>query len=72
MDVAGSGVVILDIADGSSAAQVGLKKGDVIVAVNGEKVTTSRELDAALSRRARYWEITIKRGEEVFTAVLGG
>jgi len=72
MDVAGSGVVISDIADGSSAAQVGLKKGDVILAVNGEKVATSRELDAALSRRARYWEITIKRGEEVFTAVLGG
>jgi len=72
MDVSGAGVVILDIGEGSSAAQVGLKKGDVIVAVNGEKVGTSRELDAALSRRARYWEITIKRGEEVFTAVLGG
>lgn len=72
MDVAVSGVVIQDIGEGTTAGQVGLKKGDIILAVNGEKIGTSRELDTALSRRARYWEITIKRGEEVFTATLGG
>lgn len=40
------GVYITDVTEGSAAEKAGLGKGDVITAVDGEKVTTSEELNA--------------------------
>lgn len=66
------GVVLTEIEDPSIAAQVGLQKGDVIQAVNGEKVTSSRELERIARAGATTWRITIVRGGQTLTSVLGG
>jgi Do/DeqQ family serine protease len=66
------GVVISDIEEGSTAAEVNFQKGDVIVAVNGVKVQTTHDLQRAVSGRHNYWKLTIGRGGEVVTTVLGG
>jgi serine protease Do len=45
MGLAGrSGVLISDVSKGSPADKVGLKRGDVVVRINGEKVTTPGHL----------------------------
>ena len=43
------------------ARQVGLSEGDVILSVNRMPVPTTAELEVALSRQARNWEIEILR-----------
>jgi S1-C subfamily serine protease len=66
------GVIIAEIAENSSAAAVGLKKGDVILAVNDQKIDRTADLRAATSNRQAYWKLTVARGGQVFTTVLGG
>ena len=53
------GVVVPRVGDNSTAAQVGVQKGDVIVAVNGQKIATTRDLEKACAERARLWDLTI-------------
>jgi Do/DeqQ family serine protease len=66
------GVVVAAVGDGSTAAQVGVQKGDVIVAVNGQKIATTRDLEKACSERSRWWDLTIRRGAETIRTRLGG
>ncbi|VFU10019.1 Periplasmic serine endoprotease DegP-like [Methylocella tundrae] len=66
------GVVVSDIEDGSTAAAVNFQKGDVILSVNDVKVRTTRDLERAVSSRHEYWKLTIGRGGEVVTTMLGG
>ncbi|MBK9082904.1 MAG: DegQ family serine endoprotease [Rhizobiales bacterium] len=65
-------VVIADVEPGSPAADVGLQKGDGIVAVNDVKIGATRDLETATAERKRLWRITIERGGQVINAVLGG
>jgi Do/DeqQ family serine protease len=69
---AASGVVVTDIDEGSLAQQFNLQKGDVVIAVNDKKVTTTRELERATSGRPYYWKITLMRGGQILTTVVGG
>jgi Do/DeqQ family serine protease len=68
----GEGVVIVDIEDGSPAAAVNFQKGDIILAVNDVKIKTTRDLERAASGRSAYWKLTVARGGEVVTTVIGG
>jgi Do/DeqQ family serine protease len=72
VDADQSGVVITEIDENSTAARVGFRKGDVVVAVNGETVKTSKDLDTVLKARVRAWQLTITRGGQTFTTVIGG
>ena len=69
---ASDGVVVAAVADGSTAAQVGVQKGDVVVAVNGQRIGTTRDLEKACAERARWWDLTIQRGGETIRSQLGG
>ncbi len=66
------GVVIADVAEGTPAAEIGLQKGDVIVAVNGQKIATTRDLESASASRPRYWEMTINRAGQIINSRIGG
>ena len=66
------GVVVAAVADNSTAAQVGVQKGDIVVAVNGQKIETTRDLEKACAERARLWNLTIERGGETIRTRLGG
>lgn len=48
----GSGLLITSVVEGSPAARAGLKAGDVITAVDGEKIESSNDLSRALNRKA--------------------
>ncbi len=66
------GVIVAEVGEGSSAASVGIQKGDVVIAVNDQKVNSTADLRAATSARQYYWKLTIARGGQIFTTVLGG
>jgi Do/DeqQ family serine protease len=67
-----TGVVVTEIEDGSFAQQLNLQKGDVLISVNDRKVATTRELEQIVGARSYYWKITMARGGQVFTTVVGG
>jgi Do/DeqQ family serine protease len=66
------GVIVTDVAQGSTAAEVGLQKGDLVLSVNDEKIDTTRDLEKAAASRPRYWKLAIGRGGEVIQSVFGG
>ncbi len=66
------GVVIQEVERGSVASRVGFQPGDLILAINGERVASSRDLDRFMRDGRGLWEITLNRGGRVFTTVLGG
>jgi Do/DeqQ family serine protease len=72
IDVSPDGVVVAELEENATAARVGFQKGDQIVAINGQRLTTTRDVDRAMRLGGSYWEITINRGGRVFTTVLGG
>ena len=69
---ADEGVVIVDVDNGSYARNLGFQRGDVIVAVNNERVTSTRELERVTSSPSRAWHITIRRGGQQITVVFNG
>lgn len=66
------GVVISSIQPGSTAERVGLRPGDIIRAINEDKVETTRALDAMTRLHPRLWQLDIERGGEVSRMVLRG
>ena len=66
------GVVILDVADGSYASNLGFRRGDIIVAVNGRRIETTRQLARIADTPNRTWRLVINRGGRRITAVFGG
>lgn len=66
------GVVAANVEDGSNAANVGLQKGDVVLAVNGVRIATTDDLKRAAAARESYWKLSIGRGGQVLTTVVGG
>jgi len=69
---ADQGVVILDVDAGSYASNVGFRRGDVIVAVNGEKIVKTRDLARATDAPNRTWRVIIRRGGQQISAVFSG
>ena len=72
LDSATQGVVIVDIADGGMAQQFGFQRGDVLLAVNGNKIAKTRDLEKVAKAGARLWRITIQRGGQQISAVFSG
>ncbi|MGJ0510517.1 MAG: DegQ family serine endoprotease [Methylocystis sp.] len=69
---AANGVAVAEIEDGSFAQQLNLQRGDVLIAVNDQKIESTRDMERVAASRAYYWKITLARGGQVFTTVVGG
>jgi S1-C subfamily serine protease len=72
LDADTAGVVVTDLADGGTAAGVGFQKGDIILAVNDQKIAKTSDLDKASKTRARIWRIVVVRGGQQINVTLGG
>ena len=64
--------MVAEIEEGSVAQQFNLQKGDVILAVNDKKIATTRDMEQATGGRAYYWKITLSRGGQTVTIMIGG
>jgi S1-C subfamily serine protease len=65
-------VVVTDLADGSTAANVGFQKGDIVVVVNNQKIAKTSDLEKATRDSSRLWRIQIVRGSQQINVTLGG
>jgi len=65
------GVAVAEIR-GGYAAQVGFKKGDILVEINGQKVRDVKTLDHILSRPTGSWQFSVNRDGRIMSMQLGG
>ncbi|MCU4182350.1 DegQ family serine endoprotease [Bosea sp. BH3] len=72
VETGNEGVVVAEIEEGSTAANIGFQKGDLIMALNGERMANSRDVETALRERKRAWEVTISRKGQTITSVFPG
>src|SRR3954466_15108989 len=72
LDASTEGVVVIDLADGGTAAGVGFQKGDIILAVNDHKIAKTTDLDKVSKISTRIWRITVVRGGQQINVTLGG
>ena len=72
LEASTEGVVVLDVANGSLAQNLGFQRGDVIAQVNDEKITRTRDLDRVSKERTRLWRITLVRGGQTISVQFGG
>jgi Do/DeqQ family serine protease len=72
LDADTEGVVVTELADGSTAAGVGFQKGDVILVVNNQKIAKTSDLEKATRDGSRLWRIQLARGGQQISVTLGG
>jgi Do/DeqQ family serine protease len=69
---ADGGVVIAEIEGGSTAEQLGFRKGDVILAINGQRIEDTASFARLARTRSYVWRVTLNRGGQTLTSVFGG
>jgi len=72
LETEAKGVVVTDVQDGSTAQSFGLHKGDIVLAVNNAKIETTQDLVRVVGQPSRLWRLTIQRGGQQISAVVGG
>ena len=72
VDATAEGVIVLEVAEGALAQTLGFRRGDIIAAVNNEKILLTRDLERAAKEAARRWAITIVRGGQSISVTFGG
>ena len=65
------GVVVIEVAERSPAARFGIKRGDIVVAINNEKMKSVAQLAAALAA-VEGWRLSVERGGKVFNFAIQG
>jgi len=64
------GVAIVELAQGSPADSIGFQPGDIVRAVNGQRIDTPARLKQATTQRTRLWRFTIERDGRTINQVL--
>ncbi|MGO4717267.1 DegQ family serine endoprotease [Bradyrhizobium sp. 2TAF24] len=72
LDGSAEGVIIISFSDDALAANVGFQKGDIITQVNGQKISRTADLERVTKEGSRLWRITLQRGGQQLSVVLGG
>ncbi len=65
-----SGVLVLDVSDGSRAFTNGLREGDLVIGINRRDVSDLAALERGLSARPAQLLLTLVRGQRSYFAVM--
>ncbi len=72
LDPSIEGVVVTGLSGDAPAASIGFQKGDVILAVNGQKIVKTGDLERATREASRFWRVMVLRGGQQISVTLGG
>jgi Do/DeqQ family serine protease len=72
IDEDGPGVVVLDVAPDTPAAKFGFKRGDILVGVNNDKVSSVASLVKALDNAPGGWRLSFQREGQVYNLAIQG
>jgi serine protease Do len=61
-----TGLVVTEVAEGSTAASAGLQEGDLLLEVNGKKVTDTKDLGSAVKQSSKSVALLIERNGRTF------
>ncbi|HUU24264.1 MAG TPA: PDZ domain-containing protein, partial [Methyloceanibacter sp.] len=67
-----AGVVVVKVERSSNAGRLGLRRGDIIVGVNQEKISSVKALAVLLEAPGGGWRLSIERGGKVFNLAIQG
>jgi len=65
-------VVVLDVAPNTPAARLGVKRGDLVIGLNNDKVNSVAGLVKALGAPADGWRLSLQRGDQVYNLAIQG
>ena len=57
-------LAVVDV-KGGPAASIGFRKGDLLLEINGTKISSVKALQAALTKDSGYWELSVDRNGQV-------
>jgi S1-C subfamily serine protease len=63
---------VFGVERGSNAARLGVRRGDIIVGVNNEDVTSVKVLATMLESGGGAWRLALQRGGKVFNLAIQG
>jgi len=66
------GIVIVEVAPNSPADAMGLRKGDIILSLNGEDMKDLDAFGKIAASRQRGWQIVLQRGNQVIRSYVSG
>jgi Do/DeqQ family serine protease len=66
------GVVVLEVQERSAAARFGVRRGDVVVAINDEKIVSVDQLAGILAVPTGAWRLSVERGGKVYSLAIQG
>ncbi len=67
-----TGVIVLDVAQGSIAGRVGVQRGDRIVDLNGVGIGSVDDLKRIVTEPTVDWKLTLNRGGQILRTTIGG
>lgn len=67
-----AGVVLVKVPQGSTADQLGFLPKDIVVALDGQRISDVRGLERALVRSQQFWRVTLSRDGRQITQLFGG
>jgi serine protease Do len=67
-----TGIVVTQIEPGSPADDMGLRKGDVIVGINGQKLKDVGTFKSLVSTRTEGWQIVLNRNGQTIQSYISG
>ena len=71
LDDTAEGVLVVNVARGSWASRIGLRKGDILLTVNDSEIRLVKELRRATSRELDKWRLEIRRGNRTLRVEVG-
>jgi serine protease Do len=67
-----TGIVVSHVAAGSPADRMGLRAGDIIVAINGQRINDVGTFKSLVSTRTDGWQIVLQRGGQTIQSFVSG
>ena len=66
-----TGVVIVSVRNGSTAARLGFRQGDIVQEVARQAIGNVNDLDRVLAQPQRVWLMAIRRGDQTLQLQVG-